>query len=565
MLTATVGFTDADGHTTELWSVGHVGMALRLRGGVWEQVPTGTSVDLHGLWGTAPDDLWAVGDEGTILHYDGAAWSRVESGDTVPLTALWGSGRRDVWAAGYHGHVLHWDGQTWSRSLNPFPNHLYGIWGVAGDTRVNETRTLYAVGAEGTQLKWNGERWSAVPPLHTQSSFAVFGTSPDNVWTAAAGGIATHYDGTAWRASPTRTPFDLLAIGGTGPSDMWIAGGSSRIAHFDGDRWWTDQVGLREVTYRATWACGQNRAWFVGDQGKVVEWTADKGYTIRTKAFSDGYVHGGDIVEVRSISGSGPDDMWAASSDGLLHWEGSAWSRVATLGSPYQVWASRKNDAYATTYVGNTGKWHLLHWDGSVWTDAFANPDGLDFEAATGWDMAIGGTGPNDVWFTVPTLWTAGYGAPSLLHFDGTSWSVAAELAGYRIWAPGPGEAWIVGADRFYRHRPDGTASFRMPVGTQFRDIWGPSSVPATDIGPWVITARWRAGTVAPGRCSPPSRTAPSLRSGGARRPTSGPPGWASSSITTARHGPLPIRSRRTGSAVRTPVVSGETAVVMSG
>ena len=58
-------------------------------------------------------------------------------------------------------------------------------------------------------------------------------------------------------------------------------------------------------------------AWFVGDNGKVVEWTSDKGYTIRTKAFTQGYVHGGDIVEVRSIAGSGPNDMWAASSDGL--------------------------------------------------------------------------------------------------------------------------------------------------------------------------------------------------------------------------------------------------------
>ena len=52
----------------------------RARGGA---VPTGTSVDLADVWGTAPDDVWAVGQGGTVLHFDGNAFAPVASGTTA--------------------------------------------------------------------------------------------------------------------------------------------------------------------------------------------------------------------------------------------------------------------------------------------------------------------------------------------------------------------------------------------------------------------------------------------------------------------------------------------------
>ncbi len=46
--------------------------------------------DLHGVWGSGPDDVFAVGDLGTILHYDGHDWDMMPSGTDANLYAVWG-------------------------------------------------------------------------------------------------------------------------------------------------------------------------------------------------------------------------------------------------------------------------------------------------------------------------------------------------------------------------------------------------------------------------------------------------------------------------------------------
>ena len=43
---------------------------------VWTAVPSGTTNNLRGVWGTSASDVWVVGDQ-TILHYDGVSWSPV--------------------------------------------------------------------------------------------------------------------------------------------------------------------------------------------------------------------------------------------------------------------------------------------------------------------------------------------------------------------------------------------------------------------------------------------------------------------------------------------------------
>ena len=53
---------------------GHVGqqpLALHWDGSTWEQMDSGTSQDLWGVWGTGENDVYAIGNSGTILHFDG--------------------------------------------------------------------------------------------------------------------------------------------------------------------------------------------------------------------------------------------------------------------------------------------------------------------------------------------------------------------------------------------------------------------------------------------------------------------------------------------------------------
>ena len=37
----------------------------------WSSVTSGTSRELHGVWGSSGSDVFAVGEEATILRYNG--------------------------------------------------------------------------------------------------------------------------------------------------------------------------------------------------------------------------------------------------------------------------------------------------------------------------------------------------------------------------------------------------------------------------------------------------------------------------------------------------------------
>ncbi|RMI13168.1 MAG: hypothetical protein D6681_06115 [Calditrichaeota bacterium] len=54
------------------------------------------------IWGKNSENLYAVGYSGTIIHYDGQHWQEMDSGTDVDLTDIWGSPDGSiVWACGW--------------------------------------------------------------------------------------------------------------------------------------------------------------------------------------------------------------------------------------------------------------------------------------------------------------------------------------------------------------------------------------------------------------------------------------------------------------------------------
>ena len=95
--------------TGEVLVIGDDGKAARYDGG-WEQLDSGTSLNLEALWGTAADDIFAVGEAGTVLHYDGAAMAPVRTTFTEDFTAIWGQLGGDVFLLGWDSfQVLHYE------------------------------------------------------------------------------------------------------------------------------------------------------------------------------------------------------------------------------------------------------------------------------------------------------------------------------------------------------------------------------------------------------------------------------------------------------------------------
>jgi hypothetical protein len=214
------------GSGRDVFAGGDEGLLLHSRdGGAWETVPTGTTGNIDGLWGTSAGDAFAVADsDGTILHLDGSRWAAMASGTAKPLAGVWGRSSSDVFAVGFEGTVLHYDGARWSAMASGSTQHLTGVWGTAGGE-------VFAVGFGGTILRYDGARWAPSPQdATTQFLTRVWGSSARDVFAVGAAGTILHYDGARWRAMASGTSEFLAAVWGS-PGGVYVAGRNGTLLH----------------------------------------------------------------------------------------------------------------------------------------------------------------------------------------------------------------------------------------------------------------------------------------------------------------------------------------------
>mgnify|MGYP005842479203 CR=1 FL=1 len=147
--------TNPDPNDTVLWdvwgcsdcaaavAVGFSGVILRYDGLAWNEMVSGTSEILLGVWGGGESDVFAVGNNGTMIHNDGTGWSPMESPVSANLRSVWGRSATDVYAVGDDGVILHYDGD-WAVEESGTTEILYGVWGTPDG--------VFAVGGNGTIL-----------------------------------------------------------------------------------------------------------------------------------------------------------------------------------------------------------------------------------------------------------------------------------------------------------------------------------------------------------------------------------------------------------------------------
>jgi hypothetical protein len=93
--------------STRAWAVGPGGTILAFDGEEWTLEDSGTSEDLHAIYGTSVDELFVAGDGG-ILRRDGTSWARFADADQ-PLRGLWTQANRPLYVAGDHSYVARFE------------------------------------------------------------------------------------------------------------------------------------------------------------------------------------------------------------------------------------------------------------------------------------------------------------------------------------------------------------------------------------------------------------------------------------------------------------------------
>lgn len=218
-----------------------------------------------------------------------------------------------------------------------------------------------------------------------------------------------------------------------------------------------------------------------------------------------------------AVSASTAADAWAVGfsvlgrhDDGTLieHWNGTAWSVNSSLVvkgfvaeltgvadlSPTNAWA-----------VGTGNGAILEHWNGSAWSSVTV-PD-PDFTPGAG--QSISATSPTDIWVVGTTVnTTTGTTTAEALHFNGTAWAVVPmQQPGTNtptiaaVTAISATDAWAVGEDIGATSAPGGSTLIEQWNGTKWSIV--PSPTPGADPGLTGVAARGSSDVYAVGNNLP--------------------------------------------------------------
>jgi hypothetical protein len=358
------------------------------------------------------------------------------SGNLVSVTA---TSPTDAWAVGgkcatsqchtIHTLTLHWDGTAWSKVSSPNPSP--GLDTIGGVTATSST-DAWAVGnacpasdctvQHTLILRWNGTAWSHVTspnPGGNNVLNAATATSPTNAW--AVGSYCMSGCGTSAEVEKT------LILHWNGSSWSQVSSPSPGAVNF----------------LNGMWATSSNNAWAAGSycvsvcggpgtksQALLLHWNGTAWSKVKIpspKPFT--VLNAGTAIS--------PTNAWAvglscnypcgAERTLILHWNGSTWSQVKSPnpnGSPflYSVSATSSTDAWAAGYYtkGSAFSTLILHWNGSTWSRvASPNPGPAGGNLLSG----VIATSPTNAWAAGSTCTFCATSQVLILHWNGTAWS----------------------------------------------------------------------------------------------------------------------------------------------
>lgn len=318
-----------------------------------------------------------------------------------------------------------------------------GVW-VAGSSRTTTTpfRTLNFV------ARWTGDAWATVsvpqpaPADSDQALRAVVALAPDDA--IIVGGIddpdgspqtqpqAHRWDGTSWTtlASPSfigggfyaaaaRTGDTVWATGGKNDDEPYDAVVEPFASRLDGDAWETFVLPPFEIVGTQSLARYRLRAidGVAADDVWIGGWLLEVGGPIHDAVLVHGdgtdwtwsdvrplLANPGAGSSIEAIAAIATDDVWAVGHEFdlatgrdvalLLHWNGTAWSRIDAPTEDGRnvrlrdVVARSSGDVFAAGSATTPGTWpegYLLHYDGTTWSrvDDVETADGSQFFAAT--------------------------------------------------------------------------------------------------------------------------------------------------------------------------------------
>ena len=335
--------------------------------------------------------------------------------------------------------------------------------------------------------------------------FAASAASPNDIW--AVGQSTIHFDGTTWTAFPApmikgdNNSF-LQGVVAISPTLAWAAGNVTDGAHpgqvieqWNGTKWGLfpgpkfgkkDQANVFAMTSSSAndvWAIGNLVNLGTGLVSSLFEHWNGTAWTATTVESNNEFLFG--------ASADATNDAWAVGFNGsdnietsAMHWDGANWKSVATPNvgegtnklnavlalAPNDVWAVGFSTSVAPPKQAATLTL-IEHFDGTSWMVVPSPNVGPNSANQSNRLLGLTANSANDIW-AFGSYFPADGSAHQmtlLLHWDGTSWTVASSPSPTKggfpcdlLWAgvvSSPGDVWILGS------RHDETLVLHMTTG----------------------------------------------------------------------------------------------------
>jgi hypothetical protein len=378
---------------------------------------------------------------------------------------------------------------TYGFQLYRFGTEFYGMW-------MFSSSEWMGVGADGAIVRYKSGDFFSIDSGVLNQFNDIWASGRSDIFVVGEGlspgpGIILHYDGTSWTPMTHPATGAITGVFGLTSTNVYAVTSNGEILHYDGTSWMEVYDRLADRSLSDVWCAGLTNVIAVGESGGIIRWDGalwsedsmigDDFTSVWGTAYNNIYVCGGEQIwrytgswlldesaagwELEEIHGSGPDDIWAVGpGNDLVHWNGTSWTEmdagdVGNGNDFHAVWGQSATDAWLLSDHGG-----VYRYDGADWNEINNSDQG-------GWQDMYG-LSANDI-YTV--------GGGTVMNWDGTNWSVAAERASYMqsVWCSGPSDIWTTGytgsgPNRYVYHH-DGTSwSISYTITGDFPwDIWG--------------------------------------------------------------------------------------------
>ena len=426
-----------------------------------------------------PTDGWATttideygGYKSLLYHYDGSKWRLIQTIDGIYARDIDMVSATDGWLIGYDdaigtlagGKLFRYNGSQWQPVLGPD--------GVYQSIQMLSTTDGYLISSTGL-WHYNGSQWQRAgdgfyeyPLTSDRSIFDV--TADGTKWYLARnyfGTVIYKFDGAAWQ--PILHDVDMRAFDMTSATEGWIAGAAGKIWRYSGG---TLTPAASPATYElhAVTSLSSGEAWAVG--------------------WGDGLLHF-DGAQWQKVAGSEarPQITMLSAAEGWLgmdlHFSAGTWHNVAAQIAPARA-GGYHDEIFA---LGDSAAWtNSYYFDGQQWqtvpytVPAALQPVGLDLNQVNGTYLGLDSiqmTGPASGW-AIGSVEYSFYNPDKsdvadnlLFRYDGSGWEAVAgfnsELG--HISVPATGEIWATGDAGILRFD-----------GQQWQVVWqqGPPGTP---------------------------------------------------------------------------------------